>query len=107
MFRLTPEQRQGIAQRFHELSTQWNAATHYRSNTRAPRNHPLYQELVNLGEPVVPLILAELEREPNVCWFTVLAGITGEDPVPTAAAGRVDEMARAWLDWGRQRRYAV
>jgi hypothetical protein len=28
----------------------------------------------------------------------VLATITGEDPVPTAAAGRVDEMARSWLD---------
>jgi hypothetical protein len=107
MITLTPEQRQGIAQRFHELSTEWKAATRYRSNTRALRNHPVYQELVSLGEPVVPLILAELEREPNVSWFTVLTGITGEDPVPTAAAGRVDEMARAWLAWGRQRGYAV
>jgi hypothetical protein len=107
MTTLTPEQQQNIAQRFHELSIQWKAAAHYRSNTRSLRNQPVYQELVSLGESVVPLILAELEREPNVSWFTVLAGITGVDPVPSAAAGRVDEMARAWLDWGRQRGYAV
>ena len=69
----------------------------------ALRNHPVYRELVSLGEPGIPLILAELEREPDVSWFTVLTAITGADPVPAAAAGRVDDMARAWLDWGRQR----
>ena len=98
MTTLTPEQEHDIAQRFHDLSTRWNDVIRFRSNTRALRNHPVYRGLVNLGEPVIPLILAELGREPNVSWFTVLAGITGEDPVPTAAAGRVDEMARAWLE---------
>jgi hypothetical protein len=107
MITLTPEQQQDVARRFQGLATQWTSTTRYRSNTQAPRNHPVYQELVGLGEPVVPLILAELEREPNVSWFTVLAAITGENPVPPALAGRVDAMARAWLDWGRQRGYAV
>jgi hypothetical protein len=107
MITLTPEQQQDVARRFQGLATQWTSTTRYRSNTQALRNHPVYQELVGLGEPVVPLILAELEREPNVSWFTVLAAITGENPVPPALAGRVDAMARAWLDWGRQREYAV
>ncbi len=107
MTTLTPEQRQEIAQRFHDLSTRWSAAIRYRSNTRSLHNHPVYQELVCLGESVIPLILEELKREPNVAWFTVLAGITEEDPVPPAVAGRVDDMAQAWLDWGRQRGYAV
>jgi hypothetical protein len=107
MITLTPEQQQDITRRFQELATQWIAAARYRSNMQALLNHPVYQELVALGEPAVPLILAELERETSVAWFTVLDRITGENPVPPALAGRVDAMARAWLDWGRQRGYAV
>ena len=107
MTTLTPEQQQDVARQFQGLATQWNATTRYRSNIHALRNHPVYQELVALGEPVIPLILAELEREPYVSWFTVLAAITGENPVPPALAGRVDAMAQAWLDWGRQKGYLV
>ena len=53
-----------------------------------------------MGEPVVPLILMELGRQPRVSWFVVLTGITGENPVPPALAGQVDATARAWIDWG-------
>ena len=105
MTTLTPEQQQDLAQRFQGLASQWNAATRYRSNTHALRDHPVYQELVALGEPVVPLILMELEQEPSVFWFLVLATISGENPVPPALSGRVEAMALAWIDWGRQRRY--
>jgi len=59
-----------------------------------------------LGEPVVPLILVELEREPNVSRFMVIDGITGENPVPPALAGRVDAMAGACFEWGRQLGFA-
>ncbi len=107
MATLTPEQNQDVIRRFQLLVTQWKVATRYRSNIHALRNHPVYQELLALGDPVIPLILAELEREPNAAWFTVLAGITGEDPVPPAMAGRVDAMVGAWLEWGRRRGYAV
>lgn len=107
MITLTPEHQQDVARRFQELATQWKAATRYRSNTRSLQNHPVYQELVALGEPVIPLILAELERESSVSWITLLTAITGENPVPPALAGQVDAMVRAWLDWGRQRGYAA
>jgi hypothetical protein len=102
MITLTPEQQQDVARRFRGLAGHWIAATRYRSNTQALRILPVYQELVSLGEPVVPLILAELEREPNVAWFAVLKGITGENPVPPDLAGRIDAMAGAWIEWGRQ-----
>lgn len=107
MVTLTPEQQQDVARRFHGLATRWKVTTRYRSNTHTLRSHPIFQELLALGEPVVPLILAELRREPNVSWFTVLAAISGEDPAPAALAGRVDDMARAWLDWGQHRGYVV
>jgi hypothetical protein len=104
---LTPEQQHDVARRFQDLANQWVAMTRYRSNTHARRDEAVYQELVKLGQPVVPLILAELAQKPSVCWFTLLAAITGENPVPPTMAGRVHEMARAWVDWGRQRGYAV
>jgi hypothetical protein len=104
---LTPEQQQHVARQLQGLADHWKATTRYRSNTNALRNHPVYRELVALGEAVVPLILVELERDSNVSWFTVLATITGENPVPTAVAGQVDAMAQASLDWGRQRGDAV
>jgi hypothetical protein len=54
---------------------------------------------VALGNPAVPLILREIEQELQLSWFAVLAAITGENPVPPAHAGRLEAMARAWLDW--------
>src|SRR4051794_16852468 len=107
MATLTPEQQRDVVRRFQALATQWKTTTRYRSNLHALRNHTVYQELVALGEAIVPLILAELEREPNVSWIPILATITGENPVPPALAGQVDAMTKAWLDWGRQRGYSA
>jgi hypothetical protein len=50
---------------------------------------------------VVPLILEELQREPDQ-WFWALEAITEANPVPQEAQGNVRQMAQAWIDWGRQ-----
>jgi hypothetical protein len=52
---LTPEQRQDVARRFQGLAARWKAVTRFRSNVHALRNHPIFQELAALGEPVVPV----------------------------------------------------
>ncbi len=106
MIALTPEQRQSIETRFRELKDQWNELMAYRSNVGRLRDHPVYQELLALGEPAVPLILVELERRPSTSWFGLLGAITGVNPVPEQRAGRVEAMAAAWLEWGRQRGYS-
>jgi hypothetical protein len=59
-----------------------------------------YQRIIGMGMPAVPLILKELEREPDQ-WFWALESITEENPVGPEAAGRVRQMAAAWIDWGR------
>lgn len=105
MITLTPEQQNTLSLQFQQLSKQWNEATRYHSNIQSLRNNPVYQELIALGEPIVPLILGELDRESHVCWFAVLNAITGENPVPPEDAGFVEAMARDWLDWGRRRGY--
>jgi hypothetical protein len=60
-----------------------------------------YQRIIGMGSPAVPLILEELRREPDQ-WFWALEAITEENPVPPEAAGKVREMARAWIDWGQR-----
>ena len=105
MIALTPEQRQSIEQRFRHLASQWAELTAYRSNIGGLRNHPVYLELLALGEPAVALILDELERKPSASWFGLLGAITGESPVPAHLAGHVESMAGAWLEWGRRHGY--
>ena len=82
MIALTPEQRQTVERQFQSLAIRWSELTAYRSNMGALRHHAVYQELVALGEPAVPLILGELERKPSVSWFGMLAAITGEESGP-------------------------
>ena len=55
-----------------------------------------------MGYPVVPLILQELQHEPDQ-WFWALEAITQENPAPPEAAGNVRVMAQAWIEWGKQR----
>ncbi len=62
--------------------------------------HPSYLEIVAMGEKAVPLLLRELEKSPNY-WFPALTAITGENPIPKEARGRLIEMTEAWLEWGR------
>ncbi len=64
--------------------------------------HPAYRQIVEMGPAVVPLLLAELKRKPDF-WFAALREITGENPAPPASAGKIKEMARAWVEWGRKR----
>ena len=41
MIALTPEQRQGIEQRFRQLANEWAELTAYRSNIGGLRHHPI------------------------------------------------------------------
>lgn len=74
------------------------------SNTAQMAMLRSYQNIVGMGEPAVPMLLEELQREPDH-WFWALEAITSENPVPPEANGSIDEMARAWIDWGRQKGY--
>jgi hypothetical protein len=89
-----------VEQRFRELVGTWKAAVGVSSSLSEMFAHPSYREVIALGEPVVPFLLAELEREPD-WWFAALKAITAADPVAPDSRGRLLEMTRAWLDWGR------
>lgn len=92
---------QELQRRFRNLADQWKSGRGNSSQASKMASHPAYLEIIGMGMPAVPLILAELERCSDH-WFIALRSITGSDPVPTQARGRVVDMAAAWIDWGRR-----
>lgn len=89
-------------QRFVELVQQWRANVAASSSTTQRVTDPAYLEIIALGDAAVPLILKELEHEPNH-WFEALRTLTGENPVRPGQRGNMRAMADAWVSWGRQR----
>jgi hypothetical protein len=93
-----------LGQEFAHLAEQWRRDRGGTSLARPMAEHPAYRRIVAMGEQAVPLILAELEREPDH-WFFALHEITGASPVPAHSRGKLQEMAKAWIDWGRKHGY--
>jgi hypothetical protein len=91
-------------QRFRELVRQWKEATQFVSSVTDMVTHPAYQQIIGMGKDVLPLILAELRREPDH-WFWALQAITHENPVSPEDRGQIQAMTRAWLDWAAAHGY--
>src|ERR1700722_18223049 len=85
--------------RFQGLVQRWKKETGHFSNMGKKALHPAYQEIIGMGKTAVPLLLAELRREPDD-WFWALHAISGANPVAPASRGKLQEMADAWLQWG-------
>lgn len=89
---------------FLELAEQWRRETGMMSLVTKMSMHPAYQRIIGMGQAVVPLILRELEQEPDH-WFWALQAITGANPVKSQQRGRLKQMAEAWIQWGRENGY--
>lgn len=86
---------------FVQLAEEWRRDTALLSSTMAIATHPVYQRIIGLGPQVVPLILAEMEKQPGH-WFWALTALTGENPVSSEDQGCLPAMTDAWLAWGRR-----
>ncbi|MEZ2247491.1 hypothetical protein [Microcoleus sp.] len=93
-----------IEETFLELAEQWRRETGMMSLVTKMSMHPAYQRIIGMGQAVVPLILRELEQEPDH-WFWALQAITGANPVKSEQRGRLKQMAQAWIEWGRENGY--
>jgi hypothetical protein len=93
-----------IEKKFIRLRDLWKSQRGPESSTTRLMMHPAYQKIIGMGPAVVPLLLRELEHEPDN-WFWALRAITEEDPVPPETRGDGGAMARAWLNWARERGY--
>ena len=93
-----------IQAEFAKLSQKWRSERNpLSSSVTEICSHPAYRAIIGLGWVVVPNILRELESEIDH-WFWALEAITGEKPVSAHSAGDLDQMAQAWINWGRSRR---
>ena len=91
-----------LRERFEQLRDDWKAQSLYLSNTAQMAILWPYQQIIGMGPAVLPLILAELERETDH-WFWALEAISGENPVPADTAGDVGKSMEAWVGWGRRK----
>ena len=85
-------------ERFLKLADQWEYETVLLSSTDQITEHPAYQEIVGMGEPVVPLILDRMKSQGGH-WFHALHDITGANPVSPDDRGNITAMQEAWLNW--------
>jgi hypothetical protein len=91
-----------LRNRFQRLAADWKQRSRHLSNTAQMAMLASYQRIIGMGTDALPMILEELERDPDQ-WFWALEAITDEDPVPPEAKGKVVQMAQAWIGWGKQR----
>lgn len=90
---------------FSQLAAEWrNGRDPVSSRVADMAMHPAYQRIIGMGPAALPFILRELQREPDH-WFWALRAITGVDPVPPEARGRLEDMTAAWMQWGREHGY--
>jgi hypothetical protein len=87
---------------FRALAERWRQETGMLSSISKKVQHPAYQDIIALGEPVVPLILRELQARPGH-WFQALATITQQTPVPAHDRADPEKSREAWLNWGKER----
>ena len=93
-----------LEQRFRRLEAMWESQTQFLSDADQIIEHPAFQEIISLGEAVIPYMLHDLEKGPRQ-WVWALPRITGANPVPSADGGNLRKMAQAWLRWGREKGY--
>ena len=85
---------------FLELAEQWRYDTEMLSSPTKMLKHPAYQKIIGMGSPALPLILRELQREPDY-WFMALAAIALESPV--SREDNFKQAIEAWLQWGKDK----
>lgn len=96
-----PVTRRTHREEFKDCVRHWKRDVALTSSASVMFMHPAYQRIIGMGEKVLPLILAELEREPDH-WFWALKAICGVDPVPAEQRGRLRAMTVAWLHWANE-----
>ncbi|NEO34968.1 MAG: hypothetical protein F6J90_01065 [Moorea sp. SIOASIH] len=100
----TEENPEEIRQKFTALASQGRQEVEALSSTVEMSKHPAYQEIIKMGEGVIPFLLEDLQQNP-LYWLPALRQITQENPVLPEERGKIKQMAQAWLNWGRQKGY--
>ncbi len=94
-----------LVEKFQRLSNEWKHDTGHMSILSRIVTHSSYQGIIDMGEQAIPLILKDLEIEPNH-WFSALSAIAGDGPeIPAEDKGDMRAISQAWLEWGKSKNY--
>ena len=88
--------------KFKALAEQWRRDTEHVSFVKKACMHRAYQQIIGMGRDAIPLLLRELQQNPDH-WFWALNAITGEDPAQSEDT--FDGAVKAWLTWGKENGY--
>jgi hypothetical protein len=91
-----------VERQLRQLEAQWKSDTEFLSDAGKIIDHPAFKAIIAMGEPVVPLLLSDLESQPSL-WVWALSEIMGENPVSISDGGNIRKMTDAWLTWGREK----
>ena len=98
---MNAEQLELLVERFESLAHKWEMETMNISSPHQKMRQKEMREIVKMGLAAVPLILKRIEDKGGF-WFLALFEITGQNPVPTSAAGNLKKVNDAWIRWGRK-----
>ena len=87
---------------FRSLADQWQKDTRKMSSIEQIVLHPAYQQIIGMGKPILPLVLAELKRTRGH-WLWALAMITRSDKAKPGEL--LKEAIDEWLRWGEKMGY--
>lgn len=93
-----------IEEKFAALANRWHDETDFLSSPSRIINNSSYLKILSIGKRVIPMILEDLRGRGGL-WYPALRILSEEDPVPIEARGDVEQMKKAWLQWGRDRGY--
>lgn len=93
-----------IANRFARLVADWKRERNPYSSDPAQDATASYLKIIGMGPEAIPLVLQEMQREPDQ-WFVALNALTDADPVPPEHRGNFNQIVSDWLSWGRVNGY--
>ena len=94
-----------LEQRARRLLATWRKETAVLSSSTALAAHPAYRELIALGPAVLPHLFRDLEQTLDGHLSRALVEITGARPIPHNERGKVEEIAKRWLNWAKENGY--
>lgn len=82
---------EAVETRFRKLAAVWEAETMFLSDAHRIIAHPAFQEIIGMGETVIPFMLRDLETKAHQ-WVWALPRITG----PTRSRQPMLAIAARW-----------
>lgn len=95
-----------LEREFKTLMHHWRNETTHLSIVSEKANNFAYQQIIGMGDKVLPLIFRELESTTSD-WFWALRAIARDKApaIPAEDRGRVRRIAEIWMEWGKRHGY--